>query len=55
MPYRIVMALAGFSNDDVEVVTENNRLSIRGRLKDTGGAEPYRYDSGCPCPNTVEA
>ena len=32
--YRIVMALAGFSNDDVEVVTENNRLSIRGRLKD---------------------
>jgi molecular chaperone IbpA len=28
--YRIVMALAGFSNNDVEVVT----LSIRGRLKD---------------------
>ena len=21
----------------------------------TGGAEPYRYDNGCPCPNTVEA
>src|ERR1044072_9732239 len=38
--YRIVMALAGFSNDDVEVVTENNRLSIRGRLKDK---EEARY------------
>src|SRR4029079_3625192 len=32
--YRIVMALAGFSKDDVDVVTENNRLSIRGGLKD---------------------
>jgi molecular chaperone IbpA len=32
--YRIVMALAGFSNDDIEVVTENNRVSIRGKLKD---------------------
>ena len=32
--YRIVMALAGFSKDDVEVVTKNNRLSIRGRLMD---------------------
>ena len=30
--YRIVVALAGFSKDDIEVVTENNRLSIRGRL-----------------------
>jgi molecular chaperone IbpA len=32
--YRIVIALAGFSKDDVEVITENNRLSIRGRLMD---------------------
>jgi molecular chaperone IbpA len=32
--YRIVMALAGFSRDDVDVVIENNRLSIRGGLKD---------------------
>lgn len=34
--YRIVMALAGFSKDDIEVVTENNRLSVRGRLKEKG-------------------
>ena len=34
--YRIVMALAGFSREDIEVVTENNRLSVRGRLKDKG-------------------
>ena len=32
--YRIVIALAGFSRDDVDIVTENNRLSIRGGLKD---------------------
>jgi molecular chaperone IbpA len=32
--YRIVMALAGFSKDDIEVVTENNRVAIRGRLKE---------------------
>lgn len=34
--YRIVMALAGFSKDDIEIVTENNRLTIRGALKDKG-------------------
>jgi molecular chaperone IbpA len=32
--YRIVMALAGFSKDDIEIVTENNRLTVRGALKD---------------------
>jgi molecular chaperone IbpA len=31
--YRIVMALAGFSRDDIEIVSERNRLSIRGALK----------------------
>jgi molecular chaperone IbpA len=35
--YRIVMALAGFSRDDIEIVTENNRLTVRGALKDKGG------------------
>lgn len=29
--YRIVMALAGFGRDDIEVVTEQNRLFVRGR------------------------
>jgi molecular chaperone IbpA len=27
------MALAGFSKDDLEIVTENNRLLIRGELR----------------------
>jgi molecular chaperone IbpA len=32
--YRIAMAVAGFGNDDIEVVTEQNRLTVRGELKD---------------------
>jgi molecular chaperone IbpA len=32
--YRIVMALAGFSKDDLEIVCEQNRLTVRGELKD---------------------
>lgn len=36
--YRIVTALAGFSKDDIEIVTENNRLAIRGALKDKSGS-----------------
>ena len=35
--YRIVMAVAGFSKDDVEIVQEQNRLSVRGKLKDADG------------------
>ena len=35
--YRIAIALAGFSKDDVEVVTENNRLTVRGAIKDKNG------------------
>jgi molecular chaperone IbpA len=31
--YRVVMAQAGFSKDDLEIVTENNRLLIRGELR----------------------
>ena len=34
--YQIVMALAGFSKDDIEIVTENNRLTVRGAVKDKG-------------------
>ncbi len=33
MPIGIVMALAGFSRDDIEIVSERNRLSVRGALK----------------------
>ena len=35
--YRIVMAVAGFSKDDVEIVQEQNRLSVRGKLKEANG------------------
>jgi molecular chaperone IbpA len=28
------MALAGFGRDDIEIVTEQNRLTIRGLVKD---------------------
>ena len=31
--YRIVMALAGYSKDDLEISTENNRLVVRGAAK----------------------
>jgi molecular chaperone IbpA len=32
--YRIVMALAGFSKDDIEIVAEEHRLTVRGRMAD---------------------
>jgi molecular chaperone IbpA len=35
--YRIVMAVAGFDKDDVEIVQEQNRLSVLGRLKEPNG------------------
>jgi molecular chaperone IbpA len=36
--YRIVMALAGFGRDDVSIVTERNRLTVRGEVKDKAEA-----------------
>jgi molecular chaperone IbpA len=35
--YRIVMAVAGFGKDDVEIVQEQNRLTVYGKLKETAG------------------
>jgi molecular chaperone IbpA len=35
--YRIVMAVAGFGKDDIELVQEQNRLSVLGRLKEPNG------------------
>jgi molecular chaperone IbpA len=32
--YRIVMAVAGFGKDDIEVVAEHNRLTVRGQIKE---------------------
>jgi molecular chaperone IbpA len=31
--YRIVMALAGFSRDDIEIISERNQLSVRGAIR----------------------
>jgi molecular chaperone IbpA len=33
--YRIVMAVAGFGRNDVEIVQEQNRLTVRGQLAET--------------------
>jgi molecular chaperone IbpA len=38
--YRIVMAVAGFATDDIEVVQEQNRLRIRGKRQ---GSDGKRY------------
>jgi molecular chaperone IbpA len=32
--YRIVMAVAGFGMDDLEIVAERNRVAVRGEVKD---------------------
>lgn len=37
--YRIVVALAGFRKDDVEIVTEQNRLTVRGKATEREDAE----------------
>jgi HSP20 family molecular chaperone IbpA len=50
--YRIVLALAGFTRDDVEIVLEHNRLFVRGKMKDRNGstylhlASPAGHSSG---------
>jgi molecular chaperone IbpA len=36
--YRIVMALAGFSRDEVEIIAEQNQLVVRGHKKEPTGA-----------------
>ena len=35
--YRIVMAVAGFGKDDLEIVAEPNLLTVRGKIKDQTG------------------
>jgi molecular chaperone IbpA len=35
--YRIVMALAGFAKEDLEIVVEQNHLVVRGEKKDPNG------------------
>ena len=33
--YRLELAIAGFSKDDVEVTTESNKLTVEGKQKDS--------------------
>jgi molecular chaperone IbpA len=33
--YRITLAVAGFSQDDIEIVSEHNMLTVRGKTKTT--------------------
>jgi len=37
--YRIVLAVAGFSQDDIDVVCEQNTLVVRGHIKQKNGHE----------------
>lgn len=32
--YRITLAVAGFSQDDIEIVSEHNKLTVRGKAKE---------------------
>ena len=40
--YRLELAIAGFTKDDVEVTTESNKLTVEGKQKDADTAE-YVY------------
>ena len=40
--YRIVLAVAGFRKDEIEIVAEQNMLTVRGRLKENDGHD-YLY------------
>jgi len=35
--YRVVMAIAGFCQDDIEIVQEQSRLTVRGKMKESDG------------------
>ena len=37
--YQIVIALAGFGKDDVEVVTEQSQLTVRGKMAEREGED----------------
>ena len=41
--YRIELAVAGFGEDDIEIESEQNRLTITGRIADKTDAEDVDY------------
>jgi molecular chaperone IbpA len=42
--YRIIMAVAGFARDDIDVVQAQNRLTIRGKRKGSDGKRYLHFD-----------
>lgn len=44
--YRIVMAVAGFTQNDIEIVQKSNRLTVQGRLNVSDKAYLYRGIAG---------
>jgi molecular chaperone IbpA len=41
--YRITMAVAGFSQDELDIVTERNTLTVSGAKKDAGSNEEGEF------------
>ncbi len=41
--YRVTMAVAGFGEDDLEILSQENLLTIRGRLKETDKDVEYLH------------
>lgn len=41
--YRITLAVAGFSEDDLSIMLEDNQLIIRGKQSDDGDGRTYLY------------
>lgn len=41
--YRITLALAGFSEDDIQITLENNQLVIRGRQHDDAEGRTFLH------------
>jgi molecular chaperone IbpA len=51
--YRIVLSVAGFGRDDIEIVQEDSRLTIRGSVTKNGG-RVYLYKGLAQRPFTRE-
>lgn len=41
--YRITLAVAGFRPDDIEIVAQNNQLTVKGNRNDAGDAGQYLH------------
>lgn len=41
--YRITMAVAGFSDKDIEIVSKENQLTVSGRVADSNGQKGLTY------------